>query len=50
MTTIQMDLPQRAVGRSSEPAPHGPVVSLAELNLIRAVLDGLRRLDSGVAR
>lgn len=50
MTTIQMDLPRRAVGRSSDLTPRSPAASLAELDLLRAILDGLRRLDSGDAR
>ena len=46
-----MTLPKRAAGQSSCPAPSRPVASLNDPALLRAVLDGLRRLNSkGLAR
>lgn len=43
-------LPRRAVGQSYIPLPDDPVVSLLDLDLLRAVLDGLDRMDLGSAR
>lgn len=43
-------LPRRTSGRSCVPEPGRPVVSLADPDLLRAVLAGLARLPVGGAR
>lgn len=43
-------VPRRAARQLRLPESDSPVVSLIDLDLLQAVLDGLYRLDAGAAR
>lgn len=43
-------LPQRIPARSAWPEPVRPMAPRNDADLLREVLDGLRRLDGGMAR